>query len=159
MANYYKYGATGRGIALDSDGKLLLNATAAASGRAFQYGETGRKIKVDSDGKLLVGIEGVALDTELETASGLLDTRISTLESNKHTEVLTSGNWVASGTLYSQTVNHALNDRFVTVQFYNPTTYQNVADGEFVDHYVLEDANNVEVLASGTSALGVIITR
>jgi len=155
MANYYKYGGTGRGIALDSDGKLLLNADPSANGNAFEYGTTGRKIKVDSDGKLLVDIEGVSTDGELETASGLLDTRISTLESNKYTAVLASGDWAASGTLYSQTVNHALNDQLVAVQFYDPTTYEN----KTVDHYVLQDANNVEVLASGTDALGIIIIR
>jgi len=93
-------------------------------------------------------------DDTIRSAIQKLDGHVSS-GVGKYNTVLASGDWVASGVLYSQTVTHNLGDRFVTVQYYDPTSYVSVD----VDHHVLTDANNVEVLASGTDALGVIVTR
>ena len=93
-------------------------------------------------------------DDTIRSAIQTLDGHVSS-GVGRYRAVLASGDWSADGGLYKQTANHNLNERYVIVQYYDPSSLESVT----VDHHVLTDPNNVEVWASGTDAVGIIVSK
>lgn len=54
----YTRGQTGRGVVVDSSGRLIGNSDLGAGPFIYSYGDTGRPLTVDSSGRLLINLVG-----------------------------------------------------------------------------------------------------
>lgn len=92
-------------------------------------------------------------DDTLRSAIVKLDNHASS-GARKINTVINSWVWASGESLYHQTVNHNLNDRFVAVQYYDTSTYSSDVSGVY---HVLTDKDNVEIWNATSGDLGIII--